>query len=1116
MKRILASILALILVLSSVLTIACADAVRDDSAAFGVDMVIVLDMTNSMKKPNDPNSGNDIYNFRKDATAMLIGMLDMDRSRVAIVPFAGSPMEAREMKVSELRTVSDQETRDKLLDAIYSMGNKPRTNIGAALMKANQILDSREDKTNLPAIILMTDGNNDMDSSDGNSETVADSWRWEDGQIVNKGAESYKTSTAVKVTREAVACAGELGFPIYTVSLTQDPDEAKNGGMSLRAISQGSGLENGCWYVDNKESAKDLPGFFAEVLADKIGSSVQNRAKPEKVEGKTNTYQVTIPVLNKSVLETNIIIPTKSPRGTGSISSIDPASIQILNSEGVPQTEYMGVSILRNDNQGHFALVKIREPRMTGLWKLQFTSTESPEDISFNILYNYDIQLTATASISGPNPQDFYKNDVITLRSNFVDGNGNDSTDPDLYTDHSGDPVYEDWMLMKARWELYPLNASGQLSAEPVKTGNLTLDSFRYLYEGQVDLHEEKLLSGNYHLIVYVDGAGLSRKVTIPIYLKNREPVGTDHPQAIDVNKTVDHGDPEGSWTVQGTSGTINKKAGEIITDRDNDTLNFSLVPEDGVEQAATMELLDDGTITFTTQPADGGEGIKHGNAVYRLYYNDGDTGEGSVLITLKISSDLERVLGQYEPEMTVTNDSGAAVTEFKKNSPLFVAVRLKKRDGTGYAAKEDLQTLGLGCSLAITNILDEANPESVISGMNMEIQGDAYSYEIDTGNKQGKWKISATVDFYDNPVTATVTIPNKGGPEIVKELLAKQEEPLTLYCDGEKAAGIFLIGGAFSKNTEEDDPDRDICTTGMFTDGDNDRLLIYDPVFTNPATKETMDRKAISAVEKEAEEGREEKHYLISFSGESTSLFHYSFDAVMNVTAEDGDGLTATFTRKVTVVDQYNKMLTILVAAGALIVFVTAAGLIIHQIRKPVFPPLDITITEGTSLYETSSEPLSPTKKPTNVNAMGVDGDMAESHHIAPSLLQKIIIYPVRSRQAVGVIIKAKLEAHSVMIGEKALKAKRKYTWNKDQELIIQHPSGDGPVTLKLIDRPLEDGEDLMSDFGDADEWAESGSADTGSTAGRKHSRKVKRAEKPKEEETPSESSGGGDEFDW
>ena len=100
-------------------------------------------------------------------------------------------------------------------------------------------------------------------------------------------------------------------------------------------------------------------------------------------------------------------------------------------------------------------------------------------------------------------------------------------------------------------------------------------------------------------------------------------------------------------------------------------------------------------------------------------------------------------------------------------------------------------------------------------------------------------------------------------------------------------------------------------------------------------------------------------------------------------------------------------------------------------------------------------------------------------------------------------------------MIGERALKSNKKYIWNKDQELVIQHPSGDGPVTLKLVDRPLEDADDMMGDFGDADEWTESGSEDTSSTAGRKRSRKVKRAEKPKTEETTPESSGG-DGFDW
>lgn len=1101
-KRFLAVVLFVCMVLCSVIPFASAGEAKDTAATSGVDVVVVLDMSQSMKNPNNNASAknNDASGFRLDATSMLIGMMDMDGSRVAIVPFAGYPFD-----VTELTAVNDDASRSGLLSKIYNNYNnskvKPDTNIGAALMKANEILEHREDKTNQPMIVLMTDGTNDCSDAQKYAK-VQESWRWKDsavegengthGTLENEGSVVYETKLANEVTREAVGFAADRGFQIYTVALNQNPDETPTGGMSLRAISQATGLDNGCWYA-SKNNAKDLPSFFAEVLADKIGSSVQNKATPEKVEGTADTYRVSIPILNKSVLETNVIIPVNSSR-VKSISGIDAKSIQIIDAEGTPQTEFTGVTTLVYPDYGHFALVKIREPKTVGMWTLQFRSGKEPADIVFNILYNYDIQLTAGVTVGGQDQQ-IYKNDKLLLRASFVDREGKPSGDDALYADPADHPEYEEWMHIRMAWALHRVSESGLVSAESVAEGTLTPLPINSRYETTVDLSANPPLSGTYLLRVRAEGAGLNRTVEIPVTLLNHEPVARDYMETINVN-TIDEG-AEASWTVEGTSGTLKVKAGEIVTDEDGDTLVFNLLPKDGVEEAADLTIdQDDGTISFRTK-ADG-DRIRSGLAEYILSYSDEDTGKGSVTVTLNVVSDVDVVNSQYEPEITVdgTPAAGGTAGEYLKNTPLTVTVRMKNKEAGGYGSASEIP--GLGGRVVIT----DAQTGDVVRTGALELKDDVLEYVAEsTGNRKADWKVTAEINYFE-PVSQEISIPNHSAP------VAVNDAPLTLCCDGEKVPGF--LGGIIGKETAADNPLRTISTHDLFTDADNDQLEYSLPVFLD-ASGEALDAEKISTDPvATAEDGK----YLINFSGNTTGVFHDSFSARLVVTATDGDGQVTEYTRSVTVVDLYNRMMTYLVILLIAIVLLIILILIIHQIRKPRFPMLNMTIREEPSLFESGSETLSPVKTPTNANAIGVDSDMAAKHNISMELLQNIIVRPVRSRTSVGVACKKMIPGHEVMLEDVQMKAKKHYIWRVGQELSVRSQSGEGLVAIKLEDRSSIDSDSqVMQGFGGDGDWSAADQEQTVTSAERRHSRKVERKNKPAQEETFS---GGNDDFDF
>ena len=107
MKRIGSVIVALCIMLGMIFS-ASAEVVEDTSTTTGIDVVVVLDMTSSMGKETQ-SPGNDPWGYRIDATAMLIVMMDMDGSRVAIVPFANVP--GKPAKIKDFTDVSDSSSR---------------------------------------------------------------------------------------------------------------------------------------------------------------------------------------------------------------------------------------------------------------------------------------------------------------------------------------------------------------------------------------------------------------------------------------------------------------------------------------------------------------------------------------------------------------------------------------------------------------------------------------------------------------------------------------------------------------------------------------------------------------------------------------------------------------------------------------------------------------------------------------------------------------------------------------------------------------------------------------------------------------------------------------------
>ena len=1068
-----------------------ADQAQDEAAVHGVDAVIVLDMTKSMTEQNS-KAGNDEYGYRLDATAMLIGMLDMNGSRVAIVPFAGTPSEVKGWnELNEWTEINDLKSRNELINKIRKGSTtRPNTNIGAALMRANQILADRDDTSNQPMIVLLTDGENAIAEGENAARANVDpDYRWnaETQEIEARSTQRYNTAMADAVTKEAVACAKAKGYPIYTVALNTDPEKASADGISLNEISQETGVSIGAQRA-NPDTVDQLPGFFANVLADKIGSTVQMTMKPINVGD--NIFEVLIPIVNESIQETNIIVPVLNQKNwktaEQSSSKIHAETIRVLNGDkeaGEPTvTKLYG-------NEGFFAMIKIKNPKMTGSWKLQFESDEDPSAITFNLLYNYDIKLAASVTNENDS-EEFYKNNTLKIEARFVDSNGTPSADSELYKDHPDVAVdYKSWARIIASYSLYPVDEDGQISDDTILTGEMEANDVQNFFHREVDLLSlpQKLKESNYLLRIETTGAGLSRQVDIPLKLKNHEPYAKDYEETIHVN-------PVGSverWDAASTSGKLAKTLNQIVTDEDQDELVFDL--QSTGDPAAEMKLTEN-AVQFITKEEDGK--VQPGDAEYELYYTDNEIPQPKkTRLVLHIVSDVDEMMKTYTPEVLILDpdDGDQEKVEFLKNNTLKVSVRLKDKKGE-YAGEDLIEKIS--GTVKILKNGEEWREEKLSKN------GNTLEYITKTENQMADLAVQVELKYYGPLEEKSIQV--KGGHAPV----GQAREKITLNREGGQVPGF--LKGLIGENTAEDDPSLTVDLKTAFTDVDGDELK-----FGTPTITEAGSGRSVSSLTAEPVDG-EKDVYQIQYVNRTTSLFHYSYDCVLTATATDGDGETGRFNQTITVVDLYYKMLTQLVLILIGIAILVIICLIIHQIRKPVFPMLNMTIREEPSLYESGSETLSPVKTPTNLNAIGVDSDMAAKHNISMDLLQNTIVKPIRSISSVSVSFKKEVPGHEVMLDDVRMKAKKWYTWRIGQELTVQSLSGEGLIAVKLEDRQEENDGNDMSDFGKEDDWTSTGFEDGVSSAGKK--RKSHRVEKKKPAQQPEQKFQGGssDDFDF
>ena len=388
---------------SSYLSVRAASPLHSTSRIEGM---LVVDVSNSMKS-SDPN------NISSEAMKMFIDMASLNGDKVGAIAYADEVM--REKALVKIR--SEQEKQD-LKDFIDSVGKYTYTDLSTGVKEAVKVLDSSHEKDYFPLIVLLADGNNELNPKKSKTAALA-----EDD------------------LKKAVSDAKAKGYPIYTIGLNA------NGKLNKDVLANVAESTNGKFF--EATSADKLPGILSEIFANHLKLKI---VPVNQLVGNGDFQDINVPVPNENVLEANISLISSQPV---EVKLIDPSGKELA----IPSDQ---VLLSRSKT---YSMVKLMKP-VQGDWTLKVKGV--PQDkIDINLVFNYDLQL----KLSPLAKQSYKAGETVQVRAIFED-NGTAITDKEIYKSMKATVYVKD--LDKGNTEEFVLNADAQGFTGQFKLGKST------------------------------------------------------------------------------------------------------------------------------------------------------------------------------------------------------------------------------------------------------------------------------------------------------------------------------------------------------------------------------------------------------------------------------------------------------------------------------------------------------------------------------------------------------------------------------------------------------------------------------------------------------------------
>jgi Ca-activated chloride channel homolog len=332
-----------------------------------IEGVLVVDVSKSMLT-SDPNK------ISNEAMKMFIDMSSLKGDKIGVIAYAGEVV--AKTNLVKLQTEKDKNDLKGFIDSLAPYAN---TDISIGLQEAVKALDGNHEKDYLPLIVLLADGNNDVDEKKG--------------KTLQQAADGLNA---------AVADAKAKGYPIYVIGLNADGTLNKDILQNIASMTNGKFFET--------SSADDMPGILSEIFANHLKSKV---IPVDEVVGIGEFQDITLTIPNTNIVEANL-----------SLVSSQPVEIKLIDPSGSEQTLPSDKILLTKSNS--YSMLKMINP-VPGDWTLKVKGV--PEDqIDINFVFNYDLQLML-APLTDKN---YKAGDSVKVEAFFED-NGNQIVNKDLY-----------------------------------------------------------------------------------------------------------------------------------------------------------------------------------------------------------------------------------------------------------------------------------------------------------------------------------------------------------------------------------------------------------------------------------------------------------------------------------------------------------------------------------------------------------------------------------------------------------------------------------------------------------------------------------------------------------
>lgn len=396
-----------------------------------MNVVFVMDESGSMKK-------TDAEQLRYNAMDLFMGLAADSGNYMGAVAF-----DTEIILKQDIVPIDGTASKNALSQKVRNSGSNGDTNIGKAIETATQMLQEQGNPNLSSAIIVLSDGNTDLKSSD-----------------------AYQASIDSK--NNAINAARANGYKIYSVCLNTNgeanPDELKEISEATGAIS----IE-----VQSAEDLKNVFNYFYNIIY-----STETIVLGDVVIPESGEVEIPFSIPRIGVEEANIIISTLN-RNT---------AYTLFRPDGIAYTadEMEDIRIAVDT----FSILKIKNPA-SGAWKLRVVGIPG-DNVKIEMVYNADLSIQMDINDGNSN---YVANDDISFAAKLME-KGADISDTAIYQEYPFQIVFTD--RKTGNVETFPMNMSEAGGSYTFKMPeNAEYDVYAYC-----EIDNMKILSQTYPLKV--------------------------------------------------------------------------------------------------------------------------------------------------------------------------------------------------------------------------------------------------------------------------------------------------------------------------------------------------------------------------------------------------------------------------------------------------------------------------------------------------------------------------------------------------------------------------------------------------------------------------------------